>query len=402
MQSKVILISDDADFFEYIVPKLSLRNSDEIFKYGFNEIPEKLHLFGNSLLIVNSERHQEQTLELLDTIKDVPVIVFEYNEDEVFKVKAYKKGMFAYFTISTPQDVLEVQLIPALNFIASLEKNKIYRDILVKNNLITKNNEVFLDFADILDRELEKIHKLSSSAVLMAISADDKSKFLIQQNKIETIILNTVRKNDILMNYASNKYFLLLHNADLNKANKIWQKLKKNLPEGLYAGIAYIGNKSRQQIVNETLNNLHTSMSAESGTSTQCNIYSGNNFKFFRQEFNKKLEQIITPTFYQIQQIYNDKLFGMRIEQGQGEGYGILYIKAKLATGIFKITCPGFSTINIDITYKNNNIALETKRITLEPEELEIGFLQDLLEQFIIEFKNKTNINTEENNEYTQ
>ncbi len=408
MQGKVILISDDKDFFEYIIPKLSLRKSDELFRYKFDEIPDKLHLFNSSLLIVNSENRQSQTLELLNAIKNAPIIVFGYNDDDNFKKQAYKNGMFAYFTLSTPDDIIEVQLLPALNYIDSLEKNKIYREMLVKNNLITKNNEVFLDFADMLDRELGKIHQTSYPATLVAISPNEKTKFLIQPNKIETIILNSVRKNDILMNYAPNKYFLLLHNTDLSKANRLWEKIQKKMPEGIYAGITYIGNKTRQQIVNEALNNLHTAMNSDTSTKNTCNIYSGSNFKFFRQEFNKKLEQIITPVFYQVQQTYNDKLFGMNIEQGFGEGYGVMYIKSRHAIGSFRITSPGFSTINIDIIYevlhKNNqdNIS-ETKRITLEPEELEAGLLQDLLEQFISEFKQqiKKITNLEENNEYT-
>ena len=393
MQGKVVLISDDADFFEYIVPKLSLRNSDEIFRYKFVDVPDKLHLFESSLLIVNSENNHDQTLELLDAVSGAPVMVFGYNDDSEFKVQCYKKGMFAYFTLETPDDVIEAQLLPALNFVTSIEKNKMYRDMLVRNNLITKNNDVFLDFADILDRELEKIHKTSSAASLIAISPDEKTKFLVTPNAIETIILNNVRKNDILMNYAANRYFLLLYNADLPKAEKIWHKLSKSLPQGVYAGITYVGNKTRQQIVNEALNNLHTAMSNEVSPNRTNNIYSGTNFKFFRQEFNKKMEQIIAPVFYQIQQSYNDKLFGMTIEQGQGEGYGVLYIKSRHVKGSFRITSPGFSTINIDVTYdgiirENSNAPTsETKRITLEPEELEAGLLQDLLEQFILEFK---------------
>ena len=36
MQSRIVLISDDVDFFEYISPKLNLRKSDELFKFGFD------------------------------------------------------------------------------------------------------------------------------------------------------------------------------------------------------------------------------------------------------------------------------------------------------------------------------------------------------------------------------
>ena len=39
---------------------------------------------------------------------------------------------------------------------STLEKNNTYREILVKNNIITENNEVFLDYTSILDMELDK------------------------------------------------------------------------------------------------------------------------------------------------------------------------------------------------------------------------------------------------------
>ena len=37
---------------------------------------------------------------------------------------------------------------------------------------------------------------------------------------------------------------------------------------------------------------------------------------------------------------------------------------------------------------------IDMKRIALEPDELEAGFLEDLLEQFILEFKKEINDGT--------
>ena len=82
MQSRIILISEDDDFFEYIIPKLSLRKYDELFRFSFDDVPEKLHLLKNSLLIINSEGAQEQTIELLELAKNTPAIVFSFNDDE--------------------------------------------------------------------------------------------------------------------------------------------------------------------------------------------------------------------------------------------------------------------------------------------------------------------------------
>lgn len=391
MQSKIILISDDSDFFEYIIPKLKLRKSDELFSFKYSELPDKLPQLTSALLIVNTENRQEQALELLDFIKELPVILFSYNEDEEFKINAYKKGMYAYITLSTPEEEIDAKLIPALKLISSLEKTSLYRKLLVNNNVITKNNEVFLDFTNLLESEIYSIKKNAASATLVAISPDETAKYTIQPNQLETLILNNVRKNDILMSFSYNKYFLLLKNTNKEKAEKIWNKLVKKLPKGVYAGFASVGNKTRQQVVNEVLNNLHTEMASENSFINSEGRNINNNFKFYRQEFNKKIYQIISPVFYHIQQTYNDKLFGMRIESGSGEGYSALYIKSDLCNASLRITSPGFSTINVDITYNTTDntkeINLEPKRITVEPEDFEAGFLQDLAEQFIQEFK---------------
>ena len=44
MHCKIILVSDDSDFFEYIIPKFKIRKSDELFEYNFSAIPDKIHM----------------------------------------------------------------------------------------------------------------------------------------------------------------------------------------------------------------------------------------------------------------------------------------------------------------------------------------------------------------------
>ena len=54
MANRIILISDDSDFFEYIRTKLELRKSDELFAFSFDETLEKLHLIDAAVLIVKN------------------------------------------------------------------------------------------------------------------------------------------------------------------------------------------------------------------------------------------------------------------------------------------------------------------------------------------------------------
>ena len=55
------------------------------------------------------------------------------------------------------------------------------------------------------------------------------------------------------------------------------------------------------------------------------------------------------------------------------------------------MTSPGFSKINIDITFSSSPENIDAKRISLNPDELEAGVLEDLLEQFIAEFRKEVN-----------
>jgi len=205
------------------------------------------------------------------------------------------------------------------------------------------------------------------------------------------------------MNFAANKYFLLMFDTDINSARNVWGKISLQMPQKLYAGMATITGQKRQQLINEVLNRLHEAINNDkdivncksapvnylSMAKDQSAPYS--NFKLFKQEFDKKIEQVITPVFYQIQQKYSGKLTGITMQQGTGEGYGTFYIKGKHSGSCFRITSPGFAKINIDITFQKDSANIDAKRITLEPEELEQGLLEDLLEQFILEYKKGAN-----------
>lgn len=392
MQDKLVLISDDSNFFEYIIPMLSLRKSDELYKYSFNDIPERLHLLTSSILIINSENHKEQTLQLLKLSESVPSIVFGYNDDDMdFKIEAYKAGMYDYFSMSTSKDELTARLMPALKSMSFINKQNLYRSILVKNKLISENNEVFLDSNNMLEQEFEKIHREAAYATLGAISPNEKSKFTLNPNQIETIILNNIRKNDLLINFAQNKYFLILYDIKLEKAKKLWNKISKNFSEPIFAGFVQIGDKSRQQAVNEVLNNLHQEINKSNEQFSGPNVFCGDNFVQNRNQFKKKIRQIISPVFYHIQQTYNDKLFGMRIIPECTQDYSILQILSGDTSGMMKISSPGLTKINIEISYRGvrKGQSLNPKRILLEPDELESGLLQDLAEQFIMEFKSE-------------
>ena len=156
MASKIVLVSDDLDFFDYIRAKLELRKSDELFTFSFDMLPEKIHLLKTAVFIVNSENAEEKTLDLLKIFSGLPTIVFSYNEDEVFRRKCFRLGMLDYMTVLTSDSEFRARMIPALAISSLLEKNQQYRDFLVKNEILSENNEVYINYASILDNEIEQ------------------------------------------------------------------------------------------------------------------------------------------------------------------------------------------------------------------------------------------------------
>ena len=400
MQSRVILISDDDNFFEYITPKLSLRRGDELFRFHYDEITDKIHCFIGSVIIINSEAREELSLEVLDVLEKASVIVFSYNENSDLKKEVFKRGGCFYITLMTSDEEFSAILTSAYQTSSLINQNKNYRELLVKNNLLTPNNEVYVDYTSILDNELNKIKQTSAQAVLLAIAPNEKTKFLLQSNQIETIILNNIRTNDVLMNYAPNKYFLLLYDTDLKYAQKIWEAISAQIPENIYAGFTNVTTTIREQVVNEALNRLHEAIKKDKYNDDFDKIkpIEISNFKLYRQEINKKIENIVEPVFYHVVQKYSSKLYGITLNYEVNSRSNILKIKSRISCGEFRITTPGFSQINIDITYQSLNSNLKpnnfpaSKRISFEPQELDAGVLEDLLEQYIQEFKEDSTV----------
>lgn len=390
MANKIVLISDDLNFFDFIKGKLELRKDDELYTYSFDDILDKVHYLKNNVLILNSENSQEKTLDLLKIFKFTPVIVTAFNDDDKFKKKCYYSGAMDFISLLTPDSEFRARLLPSLKLAGIIEKNEKYRSLLIDKDVIFENNEVFKIYEEIIDIELEKLNKSKRKVVFGAISPSDNSKFKISSNSIETIILNNIRKNDILMNYAPNKYFIFLYDTDLKYAKKLWNKINVQMPEILYAGFLKVTNQNRQQLINEALNKLHHEINFSNidNIEKNKNIVSTNyNFKSFKHDFIKRIEQIIIPTFYQVQQNYEAKFIGVNIKNSCKDGDGEFSLNSSNATMILKITTSGFTRVNIDIIYLIGTKEIEKKRISLDLEEFTSELLYDLIEQIILEFK---------------
>ena len=257
MSNRIALISNDKDFFDYIKPLLSLRKCDEIFSFTFASVLKKLKYLKNAVIIINSEGAKDRTLDFLKILSNNPIIVSSFNSDNDYDMQCMQNGALALINLLSESDEINAKLKLAQKHTEFLDKILRYENILVKNNIFSSNNGVLKKYDEILDEALQNIYDKSIKAVFVAISPSNTAKFLLKPEAIESIILDNIRQSDLLMNYAPNKYFLLLFNTDIDNASKIWNKIKTNLPEEIYAGFSAITNQKRQQLINEVLNKLH-------------------------------------------------------------------------------------------------------------------------------------------------
>ncbi|MBQ7126933.1 hypothetical protein IJO12_07600 [bacterium] len=398
MTNKIALISDDSNFFEYLKSKPELRKSDKLYTFSFEEIPTNFDFLENSIIIVDSENAKSKTLELLSLFEETPVIVMAYNEDNVFKNKCYRAGMFDYMSILITDSEFRARILSAFKVASIIEKKSQYKSFLVQNKILADGKDIYTDYKNTIKLLLQDLKTSSRAGVLLALSPNEKEKFIVNPSLLETVILKNIRRNDVLINYIPNKYFLFLYDIDYKMAEKLWIKIKQELSINIYAGIVEVKNQTAQQLINASLKELFRAINNDAKINIQNgeNLKNNNmsneayqNFKLYRKKSEQQIENIISPVFYHIQQKYSEILTGVTIEQDLKEGCGYFNLKGKHFSGEFCLTSPGFSKINIDISMQKNSEPEDTKRITLNRDELESGILEDLLEQFIQEIKNK-------------
>ena len=393
MSSRIVLISDDSDFFDFIKLKLELRKSDKLQTLTFDDVPEKMDSLQTSVLIVNSENRSQKTIDLLKIFNYMtPIIVMAYNDDEAFKKKCYRAGTFDFILFLTSDAEFRARMLPALNLVSILKKNNYYRKLLVKNKILSKNNEVYVKYEETIDSILAELKETSVPSVFAAISPKERDKYLINPNSVETFLINNIRKNDILMKFAHNKYYLIMFNTDLISAEKHWNKIIKNYSGNLYAGFVNITNQTRRQLISSALFKLNEAFNSEiidteaemvSADNTACK-----NFKLYRKEREQRYNKLVTPVFYRLQQKYMNRLVGVKIEQDFDKNKGSFNITGKHFRANFNISSPGFSKVNIDIIIKKDNEESDSKRFSFDTDEFDENLLEDLLEQFISETKN--------------
>lgn len=410
-QNSIVIICDDEIIAKALRLKLSsLREVDSIKIGLFKDAIFEIESNTPDVLIIFSKIDNEN---IFDFIKTVEPIAAEYktpillvtdellNED--FIVNGFDVGVDDFVSLKNSDGEILMRAI------LCMQKNELMRELSAKNKLLTELNVLqeesgfFLkEYSEkVFANEIVNLQKYSQHAVLMKVASDIRCKNQLTPATLGAVLKKSTRTRDKIGFCGDDKFYLLLPRTNAKGALLVYERIKQELNEeySISIGACEIESLSFDEIeknVSKALNEaleLTNSIVVHDGREISEPINwldsenSGQkNFKFFQAAFMKKLENVITPTFYQAQQVWEERLFNTAIEQSTDENQSLFILKSEKNQSTFKITYPGFAKINIDI-FHNFIGMLPKERISLDLNELDETKLSELLINFIKEYQ---------------
>lgn len=411
--NNLIFVTNDNNITGILKPKLVLlREVDDILTTTYSDAVEKIkELIPETILIYCAEEKNE-CLELIKAIRSenkiknisILLIIDKYNQD--FILNAYDENITDYLTVNADDAEILIRTIWSLKKNANMTKLYKQHSLLEDLEIINKETGFYSEkyCQTIFDNEFRNLKESKIDGILMLISSGEESKTKLNPTQLAKAIKASTRNSDVIVHGFANKFYVLLEETQLKGAFCVWEKIKRAVGEQyvLNAGISTIEEKSFDNLKNELTNALNEAKSTnqelvivseeEKNTSEDWldKINSTQkNFKLFKQAFNKKLDNVITPVFFQMQKLYEEKLFKTTVEQYSNATLSSFVLKKLDKISELKITYPGFSKINIDIVHEGLD-SPENRRISLDLTELDESKLTEILEEFIQEFKAST------------
>lgn len=409
-ESNIILITNDNNVAQILKPQLVLlREIDNISVTRYDNAIQNIKTYLPDTILLHCSQEKEECINLIKDIKKdeiihnttILLIVNEYDQD--FLLSAYDENISDFLVLKVDDVEILMRTMWCLKKNTLVNTVKKHYNLLEQLNVINQKTGFYADqyCQTVFDNEFKMIQEKETEGILMAVSPTEESKTSLNPIQFAKAIKASTRNSDIIAHGPANKFYILLSKTNLKGAFCVWDKIKKAVGENypIIAGVSDIEGKFFEELKDGLLNAL---IEAEA-TKTDLVVVNETkekssedwldkinstqkNFKLFKQAFTKKLDKVITPVFFQMQKLYEEKLFKTKIEQYSNSTLSSFSLKRLDHESELKITYPGFSKINIDIIHQGLD-SPENKRISLDLTELDENRLTKILEDFIQEFK---------------
>ncbi len=386
MKAGVLIVSNDKTIFDFIKPKLVLlRNNDNIYEADYNDALDVIDKYSPQIVILNCGYDLHAFSELLKRIK-IPVVACFENINPEYLLTAYDYGIADFITRKSTSEEILARVMSLLKTTIVIEKKDAAIDILKNNQIIDE-----LGFFSSPEKVYPYFLNRYDTGTFVIFSVQETL-----DNRIQKIISESLRESDIKAQGIGNIYYVFMPFTDIDGAVAVVKKIISKA-EGLavYAGIcSHYGNKDFHALNNILENALNVAVASKkeyiiiddnlTPSSNWIEKISSNkkNFKLFKQEFNKMLEQVLTPVFYQVQAKYETRFYNTKIVHSITPELSVFKIMGEFFDSEFKLRSSGFSAITIDIIHNTDE-----KKITIDINDLEPKTLEVLLEEFVEEHR---------------
>ena len=414
--NSIVIVCEDEIIAKVIRLKLSsLRKVDSITLSSYQNAVFEIESNIPSTVIIYTNDKSSDISEFISKIKptteniNCPILMISDDLNEDFILDCFDVGV---------NDVVSLKHSDAeilTKTISCIQKNTILKELETKNKILAELGVLQLEsgfylkeyIPKILKAELENLQKYGHNSTLMIISADINCKTQLIPATLGNIIKKCTRAGDVIGFCSDDKFYVLLPKTDSKGAMTIYERIKKELNSdySISVGACESDNlnfeeldKNVNKAITEALelgNTIVISDTKEKSSEMNWldnNVSGQKNFKFFKQAFLKKLENVINPTFFQTQKVWEERLLDTKIEQYSNDNESIFSLCQGEIKSSLKITYPGFARINVDFSNNFQN-TLPKERISLDLPELNESKLEELLLEFIKEYKDYIKLN---------
>ena len=326
--SNIYIISDNKEFAEKKSAEISLsRKNDNIEIVGYNRISSILNNSNADVIIMHVEKKEQaeniRKIKNNSNTRNCSVIVLSEFKDSEFLCRCYDLGADDFLDAKAEEPALFIRIMWSLKNKMNRDKNTQKSDILAIYNITDRETGFYKEncTSQIFEREYKRCITNYRDAIFMMISTDLSCRSGIDIKDIARLIKQITRTSDLKGFVSDDIIYLMLFGTKETGARKLFEKVNNMLTFD-----CSVSASAMKISDNDSFSGSENSLKKM----LKKSLAEGNSFSFLQTENKvindkktenntnigfKNFENIIKPTFFKIQSIYEPKFYNTEIKQ---------------------------------------------------------------------------------------
>lgn len=401
--NNILIISDDYRFLDLVSSKVVLlRADDNILKATYNNAETLIHDYKPEMVLLCENPDNNLTLDFIKNLRklnyDCTIILLAEKSEQKFILSAYDAGIDDFCLKTSDSFELVIRIVRNLKIALLKKKLKLKNKLLAKNS-ITDSLSGLLNYKDASSLFQNKLEKNKSKGIFMILGPSEEHKNDFSVLKLAKSIKKCLRSNDLVTLGNGAKIYIMLPYKDLASAITVFEKInckKGVIKAGFYEYMDYDNFTNIEENALAALSNAIISkedykcfipeiIEKKDNWLADAESDSKKDFKLFKHAFNKKIENVVTPLFFRLQQIYDEKLSNVKVSQDINEDECAFSLKNSDRESKLKIAYSRFSKVVISVINAGLD-SPENTEVTLPIVKLTKDKLGEIIENFIKNF----------------